>query len=75
MIQLHPQNGELHIRVEFGVAYTLGVDLLLGPSIIDKFGRGIFSAKRKLVSWFSQLVDLAGTLTKTQNAATAAYHV
>lgn len=58
-----------------GTDDILAVDLFLYTFLIDKYGRRIFSANRRLVRWHSQPFNIVVPFKKTQNAATVANHI
>lgn len=48
----------LSVRVWFGVLENLTVDVLLGPSFIDRYIHGILPSTRKVVPWHSAPVPI-----------------
>lgn len=62
----HVHMGESNARVVFGIAKNVTVPDLLGTLFFDKFVKGIFPDKRKIVSYNSKQVSIS-MVTKELN--------
>lgn len=48
--------GDCSLRVSFGVFRNLAVPILFGTIVVDRFGKGIFTAEGKVFPYNSKLV-------------------
>lgn len=75
VIQLHLQGRSLCVRLWFGVVASLAINLLLNKSLIRKYIPESFPAKRHLVTWLLQPVDIIVPMNKAKNVAHIACHI
>lgn len=65
-ITLQVTIGDSRVRVVFDVVRNIAVPFLLGTSFIDKFVRGMFPAKQRVVSYHSKSLPIFAVNDKTE---------
>lgn len=58
ILSFYVRMDEARVRVELGELRNLAVPILLGTSFVDKFVKGVFPSKRKIVTYNSPRVSL-----------------